>query len=60
MSDELSVSVSVILATLEVILDMSQTDKLRAYEKLILSERRFHALLELLMEVRKEWLLMLA
>jgi hypothetical protein len=44
----------VILATLEAIPDMSQTDKLRAYEKLILSERIFHALLELSMEDRKE------
>jgi hypothetical protein len=51
---------SVILATLQAIPDMSQTDKLRAYGKLILSERLFQALLELPMEVRKEWLLMLA
>jgi hypothetical protein len=53
-------SPSVILATLEAIPDMSQTDKLRAYGKLILSEPLFHALLELPMGVRKEWLLMLA
>jgi hypothetical protein len=50
---------SVIFATLEVIPDMSQTDKLRVYGKLILSERLFHAILKLSMEVRKEWLLIL-
>jgi hypothetical protein len=44
---------SVIFATLEAIRDMSQTDKLRVYGKLILSER-LYAILELSMEVRKE------
>jgi hypothetical protein len=51
---------SVILATLEAIPNMSQTNKLQAYGKLILSECLFHELLELPIEVRKEWLLMLA
>jgi hypothetical protein len=42
---------SVILATLEAIREMLQTDKLlRAYGKLILSECLFHAFLELPME----------
>jgi hypothetical protein len=50
---------SVILSTLQAIADLSQTEKLRAYGKLIVSERLFHALLELPMELRKEWLLML-
>jgi hypothetical protein len=50
---------SMILAALDAILDFSQTDKLRAYGKLILSEHLFHALMELPMELRKEWLLML-
>jgi hypothetical protein len=49
----------VILSTLEAIHDMSQTDKLQAYGKLILSDRILHALLELPMGVRKELLLML-
>ncbi|CAM0946196.1 unnamed protein product [Alopecurus aequalis] len=52
-------SPSVVLAALADIPDLSKTDKLRAYAKLILSERLFHALLELPMEDRKEWLLML-
>ena len=52
-------SPSVVLAALADIPDLSKTDKLRAYAKLILSERLFHALLELPMEDKKEWLLML-
>jgi hypothetical protein len=54
------VTPSVILAILEAVPGMSQTEKLRAYGKLILSERLFYAFLELPMEVRKKWLLMLA
>ena len=50
---------SVVLVALEDIQDMSRSDKLRAYGKLILSERLFHALMELPVELRKEWLLML-
>uniref|UniRef100_A0A453JLQ1 Uncharacterized protein n=1 Tax=Aegilops tauschii subsp. strangulata TaxID=200361 RepID=A0A453JLQ1_AEGTS len=48
-----------ILAALEKILDLARSDMLRAYGKLILSERLFQALMELPMEFRKEWLLML-
>jgi hypothetical protein len=48
-----------ILAALDMIPDLSQSDKLRAYGKLILSERLFQALMELPMAFRKEWLLML-
>ena len=51
---------SVILATLDGIPDLSRSDKLRAYAKLIHSERSFHALMELPVEFRKEWLLMLS
>jgi hypothetical protein len=50
---------SVILAALEDIPDFSKTDKLRAYGKLVRTERLFHALLELPLEYRKEWLQML-
>ena len=52
-------SPSVVLAALADIPELSKTDKLRAYAKLILNECLFHALLELPMEDRKEWLLML-
>jgi hypothetical protein len=48
-----------ILAALDMIPDFSQSDKLRAYGKLILRERLFQALMELPMAFRKEWLLML-
>ncbi|KAF7039430.1 hypothetical protein CFC21_049429 [Triticum aestivum] len=48
-----------ILAALEKIPDLARSDMLRAYGKLILSERLFQALMELPMEFRKEWLLML-
>uniref|UniRef100_A0A3B6CGL1 Uncharacterized protein n=1 Tax=Triticum aestivum TaxID=4565 RepID=A0A3B6CGL1_WHEAT len=48
-----------ILAALEKIPDLARLDMLRAYGKLILSERLFQALMELPMEFRKEWLLML-
>jgi hypothetical protein len=49
-----------ILAALDMIPDFSQSDKLRVYGKLILSERLFQALMELPMAFRKEWLLMLS
>uniref|UniRef100_A0A8R7NXJ7 Myb/SANT-like domain-containing protein n=1 Tax=Triticum urartu TaxID=4572 RepID=A0A8R7NXJ7_TRIUA len=48
-----------ILATLEMILDLARGDILRSYGKLILRERLYQALLELPMNFRKEWLLML-
>ena len=48
-----------ILAALEKIPELARSDMLRAYGKLILSERLFQALMELPMEFRKEWLLML-
>ena len=43
---------SVILAALDAILEISQTDKLQAYWKLILSEYLFP------MELRNEWLVL--
>ncbi|CAL5045713.1 unnamed protein product [Urochloa decumbens] len=48
-----------ILATLEEIPDLARSDLLRSYGKLILSERLVQALMELPMDMRKEWLLML-
>ncbi|KAE8797426.1 hypothetical protein D1007_27400 [Hordeum vulgare] len=48
-----------ILATLEMIPDFARADILRSYGKLILRERLYQALLELPMDFRKEWLLML-
>ncbi|TVU42400.1 hypothetical protein EJB05_08803, partial [Eragrostis curvula] len=48
-----------ILAALDMIPDLARSDMLRAYGKLILSERLFRALMELPIELRKEWLLML-
>ncbi|CAN6314934.1 unnamed protein product [Urochloa humidicola] len=48
-----------ILATLEEIPDLARSDLLRSYGKLILNERLVHALMELPMDMRKEWLLML-
>uniref|UniRef100_A0ACD5XU40 Uncharacterized protein n=1 Tax=Avena sativa TaxID=4498 RepID=A0ACD5XU40_AVESA len=48
-----------ILAALDKIPDFSQSDKLRAYGKLVLSERLFLALMELPIDFRKEWLLTL-
>ena len=48
-----------IIVALEKIPDLARSDMLRAYGKLILSERLFQALMELPMEFRKEWLLML-
>ncbi|KAF8682003.1 hypothetical protein HU200_045459 [Digitaria exilis] len=48
-----------ILATLEQIPDLARSDLLRSYGKLILNERLFHALMELPMDIRKDWLLML-
>ncbi|KAF7025427.1 hypothetical protein CFC21_037601 [Triticum aestivum] len=48
-----------IIVALEKIPDLARSDMLRAYGKLILSECLFQALMELPMEFRKEWLLML-
>ena len=50
---------SAILAALDDIPDLSRSDKLKAYAKLTLSERLFHSLMQLPMDCRKEWLLML-
>uniref|UniRef100_A0ACD5VEB4 Uncharacterized protein n=1 Tax=Avena sativa TaxID=4498 RepID=A0ACD5VEB4_AVESA len=50
---------SAILAAVNAIPDLSHTDKLRAYGKLIHDERSFLALMELPMDFRKEWLLMM-
>ncbi|RLN30355.1 hypothetical protein C2845_PM05G27930 [Panicum miliaceum] len=48
-----------ILASLQMIPDFARCDMLQSYGKLILNERLFQALMELLMDMRKEWLLML-
>jgi hypothetical protein len=48
-----------ILAALEMIPDLARSDLLHCYGKLILSERLFQSLLQLPMELRKEWLVML-
>ncbi|KAM3229547.1 hypothetical protein ACQJBY_060407 [Aegilops geniculata] len=48
-----------ILAALEKIPELARSNMLQAYGKLILSERLFQALMELPMDFRKEWLLML-
>jgi hypothetical protein len=48
-----------ILAALEMIPDVARSDLLHCYGKLILSERLFQSLLQLPMELRKEWLVML-
>uniref|UniRef100_A0ACD5ZI21 Uncharacterized protein n=1 Tax=Avena sativa TaxID=4498 RepID=A0ACD5ZI21_AVESA len=50
---------SAILAAVNAITDLSHTDKLRAYGKLIHDERSFLALMELPVDFRKEWLLMM-
>ena len=50
---------SVILAALEEIPDLSHAEKMRGYLKLVHSERSFHEILELPMDDRKEWLMML-
>ncbi|KAM3278900.1 hypothetical protein ACQJBY_046286 [Aegilops geniculata] len=48
-----------ILAALQLIPDLAEPDMLRSYGKLILNERLFEALMELPMEMRKAWLLVL-
>ncbi|KAG2624821.1 hypothetical protein PVAP13_3KG176300 [Panicum virgatum] len=48
-----------ILAALQMIPDLDRCDMLKSYGKLILNERLFQALMELPMDMRKEWLLML-
>ncbi|KAI5019230.1 hypothetical protein ZWY2020_044120 [Hordeum vulgare] len=45
--------------TLEMIPDFSRSDILRSYGKMILSKSLYQALLELPMDLRKEWMLML-
>ncbi|CAM0902883.1 unnamed protein product [Alopecurus aequalis] len=50
---------SVIHAALEEIPNLSRAEKLRGYAELVHSERSYHALLELPMEYRKVWLMML-
>ncbi|CAO1940484.1 unnamed protein product [Urochloa humidicola] len=48
-----------ILATLQMIPDLNRCDMLKSYGKLILNERLFQALMELPMDMRKEWILLL-
>jgi len=48
-----------ILAALQMIPDLDRCDMLKSYGKPILNERLFQALMELPMDMRKEWLLML-
>ena len=48
-----------ILVALQMIPDLDRCDMLKSYGKLILNERLFQALMELSMDMRKEWLLML-
>ena len=48
-----------ILAALQMIPDLDRCDMLKSYGKLILNECLFQALMELPMDMRKEWLLML-
>nr|CAB3445789.1 unnamed protein product [Digitaria exilis] len=48
-----------ILAKLQMIPDLARCDMLKSYGKLILNERLFQALMELPMDMRKEWILML-
>ena len=48
-----------ILVALQMIPDLDRCDMLKSYGKLILNERLFQALMELPMDMRKEWLLML-
>ena len=48
-----------ILVALQMILDLDRCDMLKSYGKLILNERLFQALMELPMDMRNEWLLML-
>ncbi|KAG2633017.1 hypothetical protein PVAP13_2NG226100 [Panicum virgatum] len=48
-----------ILAALQMIPDLDRCNMLKSYGKLILNERLFQALMELPMDMRKEWLLML-
>ena len=48
-----------ILATLQMVPDLARSDMLKSYGKFILNERLFQALLELPMDMRKEWLWLL-
>ncbi|CAO2160815.1 unnamed protein product [Urochloa humidicola] len=48
-----------ILAILQMIPDFSRCDMLKSYGKLILNERLFQMLMELPIDMRKEWFLML-
>ncbi|PAN31945.1 hypothetical protein PAHAL_5G451600 [Panicum hallii] len=48
-----------ILATLQMVPDLARSDMLKCYGKFILNERLFQALLELPMDMRKKWLLLL-
>ncbi|KQJ82555.1 hypothetical protein BRADI_5g09645v3 [Brachypodium distachyon] len=50
---------SEILAALNMIPRLSGPDKLRSYSRLIQSERKFRALMDLSMDERKEWLLLM-
>jgi hypothetical protein len=48
-----------ILATLQMIPDLAKCDMLKSYGKFILNERLFQALMELPMDMRKDWILLL-
>ncbi|PVH39060.1 hypothetical protein PAHAL_5G426000 [Panicum hallii] len=48
-----------IFASLQMIPDVARCDMLKSYGKLILNECLFQALMELPMDTKKEWLLML-
>ena len=48
-----------ILVALQMIPDLDRCDMLKSYGKPILNERLFQALMELPMDIRKEWILML-
>jgi hypothetical protein len=49
-----------ILIALKMIPDLATCDMLKSYGKFILNERLFQALMELPMEMRKEWILLLS
>ncbi|KAG2583710.1 hypothetical protein PVAP13_6KG192918 [Panicum virgatum] len=48
-----------ILVTLQMVPNLARSNMLKSYGKFILNERLFQALLELPMDMRKEWLLLL-
>ena len=48
-----------ILTALQMVPDLDRCDMLKSYGKLILNEQLFQEFMELPMDMRKEWLLML-